>query len=73
MTTLHSHVSYYRAASPWASESIETHRAHVVAVIDADTLTLDVDRPGVATERIESVPRCDPATPTAGCWSEIPA
>jgi hypothetical protein len=54
------------------SADLERCVAHVADVIDADTVTLDVSRPGMATERFESVPRCDAATPTAGHWSTIP-
>lgn len=69
----HDHVTYFAAPSPNAPTTDPVAcRAHVVEVIDADTLTLDVDRPGVATERLESVPRCDAATPAAGHWSTVP-
>lgn len=73
MIAQHSHVSYYRDAGAMGAVALETCRAHVVEVIDADTLTLDVDRPGVATERLATVPRCNPAKPEAGCWSEVAA
>lgn len=64
------HVLYY-LARPMSAE-LERCGAHVVEVIDADTITLDVARPGMAVERVYSVPRCDPAQPTAGCWSVLP-
>jgi hypothetical protein len=64
------HVFYY-LPRPMSAE-LERCVAHVADVIDADTVTLDVSRPGMATERFESVPRCDAATPTAGHWSTIP-
>jgi len=65
------HVLYYLARP--MSADLERCTAHVVEVIDVDILTLDVARPGMLTERYTSVPRCDPGTPTAGCWSEVPA
>lgn len=65
------HVFYYIARP--LSPDLERCTAHIVDVIDADTLTIDVMRPGVLVERFESVPRCDPDVPVAGCWSVVPA
>jgi len=60
------HVQYYpsdRDGGPGAPEV-----AHVTRVHDAATVDLDVVNRGA----LYSVPQCDPAQPTAGCWSEIP-
>ena len=43
--------------------------AFVERVIDDNTAAITVLRRGT----LYGVPRCDPATPTAGHWSEIPA
>ena len=43
--------------------------AFVERVVDDDTADITVLRRGT----IYDAPRCDPATPTAGHWSEIPA
>jgi len=42
--------------------------AFVERAIDTDTADITVLRRGT----LYGVPRCDPTTPTAGCWSEIP-
>lgn len=42
--------------------------AFVERVIDDNTADLSVLRRGT----LYNVPRCDPATPVAGCWSVLP-
>lgn len=64
------HVLYYLPRP--MSADLERCVAHVVEVIDASTVTLDIARPGLPTERVSAAPHCDPAQPTAGCWSELP-
>ena len=64
------HVLYYLPRP--MSTSLEQCVAHVVEVIDANTVTLDIARPGMNVERVYDVPRCDPAQPTSGCWSALP-
>jgi hypothetical protein len=61
------HVLFY-LARPLSSD-LERCTAHVVEVIDADTLTIDVMRPGVLVERFVAVTRCDNDAPVAGCWA----
>lgn len=41
--------------------------AFVERVIDGNTADITVLRRGT----LYNVPRCDPAQPTAGCWSEL--
>jgi hypothetical protein len=44
----------------------------VITEHGADVLTLRVHLTSGFDRTAYEAPRCDPATPTAGCWSEIP-
>ena len=61
------HVLYYPGDRDGGPGDPEV--AHVTRVHDADTVDLDVVRRGA----LYGVAQCDPATPTAGHWSEVPA
>ena len=60
------HVLYYAGDRDGGPGDPEV--AHVTRVHDAATVDIDVVNRGA----LYNVPQCDPGTPTAGCWSELP-
>lgn len=65
MTAFAQAVAYYPESQGEAGDPMV---AFVERVIDNDTADITVLRRGT----LYAVPRCDPAAPVAGCWSDIP-
>lgn len=60
-------VTYYMADETTGDISETT--GVVIAEHSADSLTLRIHLASGFDRTIASAPRCDPATPIAGCWS----
>ena len=71
MQRISDHVLFYTSRA--FSTELDACVGHVVRAFDDDTVDVFVMRPDGSTAVYQSVPQCDPATPTAGHWSIVPA